>query len=275
MSIIIEAVASKSSQLPLMTASFGPNDYVNFNDNPYADIERLQDVWKINRHGASSNTIMARTNLGTVDWKKYQPPAILKKAPHITSQILLDVVATSIDNIKARITEEDHQKEAAKAGNGAEEALRAAREEKRKELYLPINIPQDTLTQKAVAVAADNDTASLQSSTDSDYAHPYDYVSFVSEKDMISSSKKGKRRRFALRRLFSRNTEKVGESSTARSDREALRQKLEVRLGAVDFDSADSNTKEAIAALRKNKLFEPVPDLFVYVFITDRPPSTP
>ena len=81
----------------------------------------------------------------SVDWTKYDPPASLRTTPNITSTIILEVVATSMENLKTRIAEENDRRKQEEE----EEKRRAAEQEapeddgKPKEPYLPIIMVED------------------------------------------------------------------------------------------------------------------------------------
>ncbi len=58
-----------------------------------------------------------------VDWTKYDPPQALSKTPNVTSEILLEVVESSIQNVKNQIIIEEQarkeQEEEARAAEGS------------------------------------------------------------------------------------------------------------------------------------------------------------
>jgi hypothetical protein len=235
----------------LTSASLGPDDCINFYENPYTALGKLQDASK----GKELESPVLKDepvggDINGVDWHKYDPPTALRKTPNVTSQILLDIIFTSIDNVKARVDEEQRLKKEA-----AEEAERRTAEEKLKakgkEPYLPIVIP----IEESSAESSNINTKST--------ATPMAVPDFMMSGGSGLPAKEEKRRKFALRSIFHRSPE-GGESSAAGRTREVLRHKLETRILSFDPKSADPKTQEAIAALRKSKLFKTMdPDALV------------
>ncbi|KAM0254808.1 hypothetical protein ACHAQJ_006407 [Trichoderma viride] len=235
----------------LMSASLGPDDCINYYENPYTALGKLQDASKGKElESPVSKDESADGDINGVDWHKYHVPTALRKIPNVTSQILLDIVFTSIENVKARIDEEQRLKKEA-----AEEAERRIAEEKLngkgREPYLPIVIPVEEICAESLNI---NTKSTAMPRTAPDY--------------MMSGgsglpAKGEKRRKFALRSIFQRSPG-GGESSAAGRTREALRHKLETKVLSFDPKSADPKTQEAIATLRKSKLFKTVdPDSLV------------
>ncbi|KAL7936877.1 hypothetical protein V8C35DRAFT_277386 [Trichoderma chlorosporum] len=236
----------------LVSASLGPEDCINFYENPYTALGKLQDAGKskqlespVSTEKPAENEIDHEIN-GVVDWQEYEPPAALRKAPNVTSQILLDIIDTSIENVKTRVGEEQRQKKEAAA-----EAARRTAEEKQKakgkELYLPIIIPsKETPVESGLRVKNSKDLVMSGAVPD-----------FILVGPPGLPAKEEKRRRFALRHLFHRHPER-GESSAAGRALEALHHKLETKIMSVDPKSADAKTLEIIAALKKTKLFKTV-----------------
>ncbi|KAL7922607.1 hypothetical protein ACQKWADRAFT_74281 [Trichoderma austrokoningii] len=220
----------------LTSASLGPDDSITLYENPYTALEKLQDAGK----GREIESL-GHVNGVVVDWREYEPPAALRKAPTIKSQILLDIIFSSIENVRSRVEEEKRlQKEA------AEEAERRTAEERQKakgkEPYLPIIIPTEA------------SPSTVAPSTPSN---------FIMSGGNGLPAKAEKRGLFRLRNIFQRSPE-GGESSAAGWSREALRHKLEIKILSFEAESADSKTQEAIAALRKSKIFKMVdPDELV------------
>lgn len=222
----------------LVSASLGPEDHIDCYENPYTALGKLQDAWKgkeLTSPVTAENP--ADVDVNGVDWHKYDPPTALRKTPNVTSQILLDIIFTSIDNVKVRVDEEQRLKKEA-----AEEAARRTAEEKRgakgKEPYLPVVVPIEE------SPAESSNTYTKSTSTLGSTASGGDGVPAKGEK----------RRKFALRNIFQRNPE-GGESSAAGRTREALWHKLETKILSVDLKSADPKTLEAIATLRKARFF--------------------
>lgn len=228
----------------LTSASLGPDDSITLYENPYTALDKLQDASK-------DKEIESSGDVNGVDWRKYEPPAALRKAPTVKSQILLDIIFSSIENVKTRVEEEERlQKEA------SEEAERRTAEEKHrakgKEPYLPVIIPMEDSPAESSSNINAKRTVTPRAASD-----------FKMSGGSGLPSKGEKRRKFGLRNIFQRSPE-GGETSAAGRSREALRHKLEAKILSFDAKSADPKTQEAIEALRKSKLFKTVdPDQLV------------
>ncbi|KAM6538826.1 hypothetical protein FALCPG4_000681 [Fusarium falciforme] len=194
----------------LMPGSFGPEDYIDFYDNPFETLDEIQTAWKDREPPVSwSAKNLSEIDVADIDWHKYDPPAALRKTPNITSQVLLDILWTSLENVKASNLEENRQKQE------AEEQRRLAEEDKGKgkEPYLPIIIPADT--------SAQPDTTPLVS-----IICQVGSAVTTTTPEVITKAKANKKRLFALRRLFQRRHEK-GESSATGAALGALREPVE------------------------------------------------
>lgn len=223
----------------LTSASLGPDDSITLYENPYTALEKLQDASK----GKEIESPADVDDVDGVDWRKYDPPTALRKAPTIKSRIILEIVFSSIENVKTRIKEEERlQKEA------AEEAERRTAEEKQKakgkEPYLPIIIPIEDSPAESSSNISSKRTVAPRTASD-----------FMMSGGNGLPAKGEKRRKFGLRNIFQRSPE-GGETSAAGRSREALRHKLESKILSLDAKSADPKTQEAIAALRKSRLFK-------------------
>lgn len=232
-----------STQRP-MPGSFGGEDLHELYHNPFETLQVLQDEWRNKEHTTPWSTDdMSDIDVGDINWHKYEPPGVLRKSPNVTSLILLDVIASSIDNVKTRIAEEDQQKqiEDERRQQAEEEATKNG---KSPEPYLPIIIPPEKPIEPDASPTTILNGANLEF---------YNTVSINSagKASEVTVIKDAGRRRFAIRRLFHRTAE-AGESSAAGGAREALRQKLEARLSRVDIANTDSKTQETLMALRKS-----------------------
>lgn len=196
-----------------MPGSFGPEDYIDFYDNPFDDLESIQAAFREReaRVPWSANNL-SEVDVTNVDWYEYTPPKALRKAPNITSQVLLDIILSSIENVKTQAADQQRQKlhEEEQTKLAADNAKKL---DKGKGPYLPIIIPQDK-------TISDDRTFrfSIVSQSES--------TSTVTGPDV--PAKPEKRRKFALRRLFHRSHQR-GESSTTGSALEALRKIYEAR----------------------------------------------
>ncbi|KAL6872613.1 hypothetical protein HDV57DRAFT_253275 [Trichoderma longibrachiatum] len=222
---------------PLVSASLGPDDCIDFYENPYTALGKFQDAEEHRETGSPVAT--AERDIHGIDWQESEPPTALRKTPSVTSQILLDIVFSSIENVKARVAEEQHLKKVA-----AEEAARQTSEEKDSKTkgkgpYLPIVIPCEDPTVESARASAKGLAPDL--------------IVSGGQEAPARAEKAEKRRRFALRSLFQRSPD-GGESSAAGRAREALRNKVERQIQSVDSKSVETMTLEAIAALRKMKV---------------------
>ncbi|KAM0215853.1 hypothetical protein ACHAPA_001714 [Fusarium lateritium] len=194
-------MAGLSRDQPLMPGTFGPEDYIDFYDNPLEILDKLESAWE-KREPRVSWSVNNLPNLDIVDldWHKYDPPKALKKAPNITSQVLLDILQSSLENVKARNFEQDRQKEDLEQQRKLEEIEK----EKGKEPYLPVIIPAENhVEEKGI------DTHTPPKTRPKILMTTFG-PSVVTKTDI----KANKKRIFALRRFFQRSNEK-GESSTA------------------------------------------------------------
>lgn len=198
----------------LMPGTFGPEDYIDFYEDPFAALEDIQTAWRDKKPAEPwSARNLADVHIGGIDWHKYSPPVALRRAPNVTSQVLLDVLWSSVENVEARNNSEDRQRLEEEQKRLAESD--ADRKGKMKEPYLPIIIPHEIpVTQDSTATPRD----SVISQPDSSLTTAPVNTSPV--------AKTRKRRAFILRRLFQRSNER-GESSTAGAALELLRQDAE------------------------------------------------
>ncbi|RYP47580.1 hypothetical protein DL768_006366 [Monosporascus sp. mg162] len=100
--------------------------------------------WKIKGKPApepADSAIALPDMLGDIDetgWTKYEPPAGLKTAPDVESDIILHVIQESIDRIKARIVEDEERRKAGAEAASAKEEEEAREESKKgKQLDVP------------------------------------------------------------------------------------------------------------------------------------------
>ncbi|KAL4729838.1 hypothetical protein ACLX1H_001867 [Fusarium chlamydosporum] len=201
-------MAGLSRGQPLMPGAFGPEDYIDFYENPLEILEYPDTAWD-NREPRVSWSINNLPALDDVDfdWHKYDPPNALKRAPNITSQVLLDILQSSIENVKARNIEEDRQKKEAEAQQELEENEKG----KDKEPYLPIIIP-------AERPPVEDDT-----SKDVPKINPGILMTTFGPSVTAKIEAKANRKRLvALRRFFQRSNER-GESSATGAALGALR----------------------------------------------------
>jgi hypothetical protein len=192
-------MAGLSRDQPLMPGTFGPEDYIDFYDNPLETLEKLESAWEKREPRVSwSVNNLPSLDIVDLDWHKYNPPGALRKAPNITSQVLLDILQSSLKNVKERNFEQDRQKEELEQQRKLEETDKG----KSKEPYLPIIIPVENHVEEK------ENTIQTPPKTRPKILMTTFGPSVVTKTD----AKANKKRVFALRRFFQRSNEK-GESS--------------------------------------------------------------
>ncbi|CAG1992849.1 unnamed protein product [Fusarium graminearum] len=198
-----------SRDQPLMPGAFGPEDYIDFYENPLEVLDNLESAWKNREPRITWST----NNLPTLDdvdfdWRTYNPPGALRRAPNITSQVLLDILQSSVQNVEERNIEENRQKKEA----DAQRQLQENEKGKNKEPYLPIIIPIEKL---------------VQDDTSKDVPKIKPDILMTTFGPSVTVTKNGakanKKRLVALRRFFQRSEEK-GESSATGAVLMALRE---------------------------------------------------
>lgn len=232
----------------LMPGTFDAEDFIDFYKSPFEILEELQTAYREKEAVPWSIQNLPEVDIGDVDWHKYAPPASLKRAPNITNQILLDIISSSIENVKARVAKEDLDKQKAKetlAEDGNDDSKPG--NGKGKEPYLPVIVPVE---RHLINGTDDKEVVGERAST-----------SLSDSTSIPSLEKTEKRRRFALRRLFQRNRES-GESSTAGSARESLRQQYETHQenGNTDASKGGPDQMSLLSRINlwKNAPAEPV-----------------
>ncbi|KAF4975314.1 hypothetical protein FZEAL_7879 [Fusarium zealandicum] len=202
-------MAALSRDQRLMPGSFGPEDYLDFYDNPFETLDGLQNAWKDREPPVSwLAKNLTDVDVDNIDWHKYDPPAALKKAPNVRAQVLVNILWSSLENVKARNVQEDHQKQ---EQDEQEEQRRL--KGKGKYPYLPIIIPVETPVQPDITPRASIIPESGSALT-------------ITKPDTISKAKANKKRLYVLRRLFQRGHER-GESSATGAALGALREQAE------------------------------------------------
>lgn len=144
------------------------------------------------------------------DLEKYKPPAALKTAlktaPNITDGILLEVLQTSIENVEARIVENNRRRQLEETSRLEEEE--AAKEDKRKEPYLPIiMIPDEPEPPKKEVDESDRQLKLLPDL-------PGNGEGSSGGGLIVFPIKPKKRSRFTLTRMLQKITEKEAQLST-------------------------------------------------------------
>ena len=245
----------------LMPGSFGDEDMAGLHDNAFQSVQATEDETPV-QAPATASWLAGNSfdmDLGDVDWHRYEPPIALHKAHNVTSLILLDILTQSIVNVKTRVAEEDQTKQIEDERIQRVEEEEAAKHGKSPEPYLPIIIPAERPLEPDMSSMNDMYSRAGVTSTS---VIPASTKSTVAAVPILKDRKDGGRKRNAFRRLFQKAPES-GESSSAGGAREALRQKLEVRLSRVDIATTDAVTQQTLLALRKSG------------FIADAEPSKP
>ncbi|KAH7270366.1 uncharacterized protein BKA55DRAFT_498869 [Fusarium redolens] len=195
-----------------MPGAFGPEDYIVFFEDPFGVLDGSETAGE-KREPRVSWVVRNLPNLDIVDldWHKYNPPKALRKAPNITSQVLLDILQSSVENVNARIIEEDRQKKENEEQRQQEENEKG----KSKEPYLPIIIPTEPLVEEKKS----------QTEPPPKIKKEILMTTFGPSVVTKADARANKRRLFALRRFFQRSDER-GESSATGAALEALREQV-------------------------------------------------
>ncbi|KAF4454358.1 putative E3 ubiquitin-protein ligase ARI9 [Fusarium austroafricanum] len=196
-----------------MPGSFSPEDYIDFYENPFESLDGLEPGGEKREPRVSwALKDLPDLDITDLDWHKYGPPNALKKAPNITSPILLDIIQSSLKNIKARNIEEDRQRKESEEKQVVEENGKG----KDKEPYLPVIIPGENHVEETTSkVEASSPAPKVRKEILMTTFGP----SVITKAD----AKANKKRLFALRRFFQRSYEK-GESSATGAALGALRE---------------------------------------------------
>ncbi|UKZ73129.1 hypothetical protein TrVFT333_000770 [Trichoderma virens FT-333] len=234
----------------LVSASLGPEDCIDFYENPYTALGKLQDAGKrkeqlespVSTEKPADNRISDISNISDtndingIDWHEYDPPTALRKTPNVTSQILLDIIVTSIENVKARVSEEQRLKKEA-----AEEAARRTAEEKQKakgkEPYLPILIPSEESPAEPLNTSVKYSKDLVMSGAVPDFI-------------LLGPRESQPKKRSVESLLYA-----IYSSAVQKAEKAAPLDGLS-KIMSVNPNSADPKTLEAIAALKMTKLFK-------------------
>ncbi|KFA64210.1 hypothetical protein S40285_00820 [Stachybotrys chlorohalonatus IBT 40285] len=248
--------AAVARHLHPMPGSFAPEDYVDLRETTFDVIRDFckdeNDHQQIIKPEIAENTALpdlpqreapTRQEPDGVDWHKYKPPAILRKAPTVTSQVLLDIIESSIVNLASRVAEEDRLKSQEEERQRREETA-ARQAEIAKRLYLPIIIPGEGSTTEPAA-SVEDEQRGMDHGARADDARQQALLAIESPAKTVKLKKSS-----PFRRLFSRSPEK-GESSAAGASRETLRSRLRSRLGNLDAEAAELLTRDAISRIAR------------------------
>lgn len=200
---VVETMAESSTtrSRDVMPGTFEPDDdLIDLRDNHFEILAAIQESWRQKDHsGPWSVHKLPVLDLEGVDWQTYAPPVALRKAPNVTSLILLDLVSKSIENIMTQASEEVRQKQ-----EEEEKRAGAARPSKISlddgEPYLPIVIREERPPTPPPKPEI-QPTSNVKSPSDIS-VHRAEAV----KAELRSPSDKG--RKLNLRRFFGRATEK-------------------------------------------------------------------
>ncbi|KAF4334639.1 e3 ubiquitin ligase ARI9 [Fusarium beomiforme] len=217
-----------------MPGAFGPEGYIDFYENPFEVFDSLESS-RGKREPRVSWAVKNLPNVDLVDldWHKYDPPRALTKASNITSQVILDILQSSLENVQARIIEEDCLQKEIEEQEKQEETEKG----KSKEPYLPIIIPTERLDPEKTSLTEPSPKRRKEILMTT--CGP----SVVNKVDARAS----KRRLFALRRFFQRSDER-GESSATGAALGALRKE----------NTEDEHAREGLSRSTKPSVIEEV-----------------
>lgn len=227
---------------PVLPGTYDLDGTIDLLDDPYEHLERIQRAWRSKNHEDPwSRDNLSEVDLGNVDWRLYSPPAALADTEAVESDLLREIIASSLQNISNKNTQEvqnEKEEEAARKTAEEEAAKEAA---KNKEPYLPIKIGE----KREDAAEPTNEPFSAEIKPDCDTGSIKDNVGII-------QARVEKRSKFAIKNLFQRSTEKA-ESSAAGAARESMRQQLESRLSRANIESTAPAAQATIAELRRHK----------------------
>lgn len=94
-----------------MPGSFDAQDYADIHDDPFEVLAQVQEAWR----KRDPPTPWSASNLPELDvasskWYAHEIPAALTRTPGVTDDLLLGIVQSSIDNIKALASEENERR---------------------------------------------------------------------------------------------------------------------------------------------------------------------
>jgi hypothetical protein len=191
-----------------------------------------------------------------VDWTKYEPPAALRKAPNITSEIILEIVRVSIENLKTQIADNERRQKRREEDERRRAAAEAAEQDgKEKEPYLPIIMVQD-VPEPEDDEPTHHDKGKGKETTDGLLPSPTSGQGLV-----LFPVKAPKRHRFALARLFQRShgDPDRGESSSAAQKRSFFRQYHQRTISAPEaaINASAKESHSVFNVLARTKTPEP------------------
>lgn len=244
-----------------MSATVAPNERVDLYQDPYTVLEQLQDSWRERQEQSwQSKDDVSEVDIGQVDWRSYAPPAGISDTQGVDSELLQNIITTSIEQLQIRYQREKiEEAEEAEAQRTAQHAA-TEKAAKLKEPYLPIIIVNESEAVR-MPIVPDCDPRPRDSIHDDDIYEddsigPWDSVS-------VASATPAKRRHL-FQRLFRKNypkpavqaeSSKDGAAREAREAQDAQRQLLNDRLRKVNINLANPQVQQAIADLHRNTSF--------------------
>lgn len=150
MSTATETIVETGAAVPYLTSFFDMDNHLSREDDYYPNLTRpASPKGKGVAQVAAEPTIEPQND---DEWEDYDPPAALRTAPKDTDEILISVLQTSIDNVRAGIAEKrDHEIREAREREEAERAAAEsiAREAKNKGKGKEIDVGSSYLEQPA------------------------------------------------------------------------------------------------------------------------------
>ncbi|OHE99607.1 IBR domain-containing protein [Colletotrichum orchidophilum] len=150
--------STMSTVIEMETATTVParlEDYVGFYGDPFVTLRDFEDDEVKPLAVSKGRTVQnpageTDTETNTVQddedqWARYNPPAALKTAPNLTNMVALEILQTSIENVQARVAEDNQRKQLEDDARQREAEANANNEADgaAKEPYLPIIIIPD------------------------------------------------------------------------------------------------------------------------------------
>ena len=222
MSLTVEPVAESSTAVHSKHSLPGllePGDGTDLrDDNPFETLANIQESWRRKDHnGPWSAHKLPVLDLEGIGWHDYDLPAALRKTPNVTSQILHDIVALSIENVQVQAAQEARRKREEEEEQRASASTSPKPRLNGDEPYLPVIIPEE----RPPEPPRQHDTES-ESEPKSSFDHlagaRAEAVEAVlsksrSQSSVTFSNKSDKSLKGNLRRFFSRGSEQSNEAA--------------------------------------------------------------
>ena len=251
-----------------MPGTFNPDQSIDIHDIHDTHFQPVAAVQESSGQRDDSSPSSAHKppvlDIEGVDWQSYAPPEILRKVPNITSQILLDLVTSSIENIKVQASDEVRRKQEEEEGAGQGSKLRLGGDEP----YLPIIIQEER--PPTPPPKPEIQTSSEAKSSDSFSSRRTEAIQAMSKSQtpgtISLASRSDKGRKLNFRRFFGRTTEKDDEASDSAMFEAPRRtfsafSKLEQSASTIVWDPATNQYKRVQRKPQVAKASEPPVEL--------------